>query len=295
MAYILNPHAPKVRRDAAQLVIQRGLGVRTVARRFGVSPGTVSKWVTKAKKIGVHPIPTRSSRPHRSPQRLSDEIRDKVGKKRIELHRSIEVVHHALKEDGIHIGVSTVYRILRSQFLIKRRSPWKRHHPKTPRPLPLGPGDLVQIDTIHLMNEWKEKVYVYTAIDVYSRTAFARCYLRARAAVSLDFLKRVQREWPFAISCIQSDHGSEFGAHFTRMAVMRHRHSRVRKPNDNAHVERFNRTVQEECLNAVPLNVAKINKALEAYLIHYNTKRHHFGLKFKTPHEILETTSVSKV
>lgn len=295
MAYNTNPKAPKVRRDAAQLVLQKRMGVRTVARRFGVSPGTITKWVKRAKKIGIHPIPTKSSRPEHSPKRLSEEIRDKVGKKRIELGRSIEVIHHALKEEGVHLGVSSVYRILKDQYLIKRRSKWKRYHPKTPRPLSLSPGDLVQIDTIHLMNQWKEKIYVYTIIDVYSRTTFARCYHKATTHSSLDFLRRAEKQWPFMISCIQSDHGSEFSAHFTRMAGMRHRHSRVRQPNDNAHIERFNRTLQDECLKGVPLNVVKINKALSKYLEYYNNKRHHFSLNFRVPRDILDASSVSKV
>lgn len=291
----MNPKAPKVRRDAAQLVLQKGMGIRTVARKYGVSPGTITKWVKKARAVGIHPIPTRSSRPKHTPNRISDEVRDKVGKKRIELGRSIEVIHHALKEEGIHLGVSSVYRILKSQYLIKRRSLWKRYHPKTPRPLPLSPGDLVQIDTIHLQNQWKERIYVYTIIDVYSRTAFARCYQRYSTYVSLDFLRRTKEIFPFMISCIQSDHGPEFGAHFTRMAGMRHRHSRVRKPNDNAHVERFNRTIQEECLRGIPLDVAKINKALQIYLTYYNTERHHFSLKFRAPSDILQPSGVSKV
>lgn len=295
MAYTTHKEAPKVRRDAAQLVLQKGLGVRTVARRYGVSPGTISKWVERARKIGIHPIPTKSSRPNHSPYRLSDEIRDRVAKKRIELGRSIEVIHHALEQEGVHISVSSVYRVLKSQYLIKRRSPWKRYHPSTTRPLPLHPGDLVQIDTIHLMNEWKERIYVYTAIDVHSRMTFARCYQKANTYSSLNFLKRMQKEWPFIISCIQSDHGPEFGSHFTRMAGMRHRHSRVRQPNDNAHIERFNRTIQDECLRDVPLQVAKINRALCTYLLHYNTRRHHFSLNFQTPSDILEASGVSKV
>ncbi|PIP87431.1 hypothetical protein COW81_00150, partial [Candidatus Campbellbacteria bacterium CG22_combo_CG10-13_8_21_14_all_36_13] len=40
--YTNNPNIPKVRRDAAQMV-RRGYGVRLVARRYGVSPGTITK------------------------------------------------------------------------------------------------------------------------------------------------------------------------------------------------------------------------------------------------------------
>lgn len=61
MAYSKNPHLPRVRRDAADLV-RRGWGVRKVARYVGVSPGTITKWVKKVKRCGRVAIPTLSSR-----------------------------------------------------------------------------------------------------------------------------------------------------------------------------------------------------------------------------------------
>jgi len=68
---------------------------------------------------------------------------------------------------------------------------------------------------------------------------------------------------------------------------IRHRHSRVRKPNDNAHVERFNRTIQEEFLDHLPRDVSFINEKLPEYLVYYNTKRLHLGIGLKTPQDIL--------
>ena len=70
--YTQNPNQPRIRRDAAYMAV--GKGVRVTARHFGVSPGTITKWVRKAQVIGVHPIPTRSSRPWRSPLALSREM-----------------------------------------------------------------------------------------------------------------------------------------------------------------------------------------------------------------------------
>lgn len=72
MAYTINPQAPKVRRDA--VVFANKHGVRTAARRYGVSPGTISKWSKLAKVVGLHPIPTRSSRPKHSPKALDKEL-----------------------------------------------------------------------------------------------------------------------------------------------------------------------------------------------------------------------------
>jgi transposase len=63
---------PKIRRDAVLFANKHG--VRVAARHYGVSPGTVSKWCAEAKKIGFHPILTKTSRPKRHPKQLSDEL-----------------------------------------------------------------------------------------------------------------------------------------------------------------------------------------------------------------------------
>lgn len=67
---------------------------------------------------------------------------------------------------------------------------------------------------------------------------------------------------------------------------MTHRHSRVRQANDNAHVERFNRTVQEECFYHLPQELA-LYRALQRYLPYYNTERLHLGLNLKTPAQVV--------
>lgn len=133
-------------------------------------------------------------------------------------------------------------------------------------------GDLVQIDTIHLLNDEERRVYVFTLLDVFSRFAYARAYKRANVETALRFTQKVQRIAPFQFKTIQSDHGSEFSQKFTDRIKAIHRHSRVRRPNDNAHLERFNRTIQEECLNNVPKTVKELNIAIDKYLPYYNEK-----------------------
>jgi transposase InsO family protein len=86
---------------------------------------------------------------------------------------------------------------------------------------------------------------------------------------------------------LQSDNGPEFSTYFTEQIRITHRHTRVRKPNDNAHIERFNRTVQEECLCGVLLTVSALNKVLHPYLSYYNERRLHFGIDLQTPAELL--------
>ncbi|MBT5016346.1 transposase [Candidatus Peregrinibacteria bacterium] len=86
---------------------------------------------------------------------------------------------------------------------------------------------------------------------------------------------------------IQSDNGPEFSQNFTERIKIIHRHSRVRKSNDNAHVERFNRTIQEECLDRVPENMSSYLKAISEYLEYYNHERLHLGINKKTPSQII--------
>lgn len=282
MAYTKNPYMPRVRRDAADMA-RRGHTPTEVGRRFGVGSSTVCKWVRKAKQCGYHPIPTRSSRPRAHPHQLSRTLVHQIVAKRLELNRSAEVVHRALADEGVTVSLSSVKRTLDRQGLLKKRSPWKRYHAPSPRPVADAPGVLVQADTVHLAVHGKTVLYVFTLVDVYSRWAYAWCSTRANARTALLFLKRAQVAAPFLFQCVQTDNGPEFSTHFSDRIGIRHRHSRVRQCNDNAHVERFNRTLREECLDGVPVEQQAVSCALQQYLLHYNTTRHHFGLELNTP------------
>ena len=279
--YTNDPRQPKVRRDAVLFANKHG--VRCAARRYGVCPGTISKWIKKSRVIGLHPIPTRSSRPRHSPKAIPRKVEDSIVDIRLEHNRSAEVVHKRLQDErGIKVSLSTVKRTLDRRGLLRKRSPWKRLHLSPPRPEALKPGDLVQVDTIHLMKTDGTRVYIFTCLDVYSRWAYARAYTRSNTKNAIDFLKRAQAEALFTFHTIQSDNGPEFSTHFTDRIPQVHRHSRVRRPNDNAHLERFNRTLQTEVDLRWP-KVPEINRKLPVYLRWYNEERHHFGLNLETP------------
>ena len=276
---------PKIRRDA--VIFADKYGVRCAARHYGFDPGTICKWRNKAKKIGLHPIPTKSSRPKHHPNELKEEIIEKIVKKRLETNRTYEVVHKHLENEGIKVSSSSVFRTLDRRGLIKKRSPWKRYHPPVPRPRVEKPGDLVQIDTIHLMTGPKSRIYVMTLIDVYTRNTYAKCYEKLNSKISCDFLDEAESQSTFDFKMIQTDHGPEFGKWFAERTKRFHRYTRIGKPNDNAHIERFNRTLQEECLDTLPRDVQKINCELKKYLKYYNEERLHMGIEFKTPMQLI--------
>lgn len=290
MAYSLNPHLPRVRKEAVYLVKQKGWSTRKVARHFGYTQSAIVKWCAKDPTGGFRKIETQSSKPKRSPRALKREIVQAIIKKRVGRRRCGQVIHRELLADGISVSLCSVQRTLSRTGLLKKRSPWKRPHDATVRPESTHPGALLQADTVHFWMPDGTKLYVYTLIDLYSRWAYAEVSPRLRAYISAHFIARAQKKAPFDFDMIQTDHGPEFSTRFTHILArmkLAHRHSRVRQCNDNAHVERFNRTLQDECLVGVPRTVTHFKKAIRGYLPYYINERLHMGIDFKTPAQML--------
>lgn len=288
MAYTTNQHVGQVRVQAIRM-LKAGKSTREVARHFGYAQSTVVKWNKRKNEIWHQKsLPTRSSRPKTSPAALDHERVAQIIAVRLKTHRCAEVVAAQLKRDGVHVSLSSVKRTLARHGLLKKRSPWKKRRLYPLRPDIAKPGDLIELDTIHLVDKNGTKTYVYTAIDVFSRYGYAQLSGRANTHASLKFLKKCQAYFPFQMQVLQTDNGPEFGTFFTDGAMrrgMRHRHNHPRSPNENGHLERFNRTLQEEPFKQ-DLCLRKAEDLLQ-YLQYYNLERVHMGIGYKIPVEML--------
>lgn len=287
MAYSKNPHLPRLRMEAVKLVRQ-GWSVRKVARHTGFAPGTVSKWVHRAPDDARRVMPTASSRPASHPRALSPKTIQAICDLRLKHRRCAEVIHHLAKEQGIEVSLSSVKRVLKRKGLLKEKSKWKKYHISPKRPHVARAGDLVQIDTIHIHTFSGERFYIYTLLDVHSRWAHAKVSTKITAGRTLQFLEEAKKKAPFSFKMLQSDHGPEFAKWFTKHARQSHRYSRVRRPNDNAHLERFNRTIQEECLYYLRQTPRVYQAALNQYLPFYNNERPHLALHFLPPSQCFQ-------
>ena len=290
--YTSNPNIPKVRLEAVRM-LRKGYSSREVARHFGFDQSTVVRWAKRYREeylsLNTH-LQTRSSRPHHHPNEIPQEIIDAIVSARRKHNRCAEIVHYDLIENGIKVSLSSVKRTLKRECLIKEKSPWKRYRPHIPRPLALFPGALVQTDTIHVVRDDGTRFYIYTAIDLFSRFAYAEYVDRFSQAASLQFILRAERMAGFKFKTVQADNGPEFGRWFSDELAYKGillRHSRVRKPNDNAHIERFNRTIQDECLGCWPKE-AGIQLKISNYLYYYNNERKHLGINMKTPAQMMQ-------
>lgn len=203
---------------------------------------------------------------------------------RIKSKRCAEVVYEMLKTEGVEVSLSSVKRKLSRYGLLKKRSPWKKRRIYPPRPEAKRPGMFVEMDTIHFADKLGKRIYVYTSLDVCSRYGFALLSKRANCWQGVMFLRKALKYFPFKVQTIQTDNGPEFGLYFTdfvKRRGMAHRHIHPRSPNENGHLERFNRTIQEEigrhgwCIFRP--------EDIKAFLNHYNNERLYMGLNFKTP------------
>lgn len=320
MAYSINPNLPRARALAMKLLVIEQFPLHIVANRCGVHRSTVWRWKQKWDKLNEHVqftnhnrptiptgkvfrfsacqwlVPTIVSRPRTSPNATKEWIVKRVLEVRRTLRRCAEIVwHHIVSYDGLSISLSSVRRILKRhhEFDGARK---KRVRPDNPRrPHVACPGELVQTDTIHYVCPiTKKRRYVYTVIDLFSRMAYAEGHNRIGPGIASDVVKRAELLWGFSIVMVQADNGPEFSRYFEDVLHRRNiqsRHSRLGRPNDNAHIERFNRTIQDECLGRYITHRTtnkEIQSKLKKYIEYYNNERVHLGIQMQIPAQMLQ-------
>ena len=292
MAYSNNPNLPHVRMAAVEFVRQ-GKSAREAARRFGFAHNTILNWLRRKPEYGQHGrliIPTRSSKPLHHPDELSTEIINRVLELRSERQQCAEILHHRLKNEGILVSMSSVKRILKRNHCT-RFSKWKKWHQYPVRPLAISPGSLIEIDSM-LDGQPNDRLSAYALLDIYSRWAYAWPTEQPNGLLSAQFIKRAQEIAPFKFQVVQSDHGSEFAKWFTKTIEHQgfvHRHSRVRTPTDNGHIERFIQTLQNDCLSRIPRSMKSWQKEIPEFIRYYNYERPHMALNYQTPMEVVRS------
>lgn len=319
MAYSTNPNLPRARAIAMQLLIAEQLPLSIVANKCGVHRSTIYRWKRKWEALNHYVqmdnpnrpnrrysrsnhlarctwrIPTDSSRPHTYPTAVSDELVRLVLAVRAQLKRCAEVVwHHITTVLSVSVSLSSVRRILwRSGVARGRKNRVRRDNPH--RPHPTKPGELVQTDTVHHVDpRTGKRRYYYTVIDLFTRMTHVTLAPQLRQGLAAQAVLTAQQHWGFPLAMVQADNGPEYGRYFEQQmtkAGIQPRHSRLHRPNDNAHIERFNRTLQTECIGhywrkSVPLS--RQQAKLTAYLVHYNTRRVHLGIQMRTPSQMLQ-------
>jgi len=320
MAYSINPCLPKARATAMKLLIADGYPSATVANKCGVHRTTIWRWKKKWDELNKNVqfdnpnrpsrpislknklsfctwrIPTLSSRPATNPKAIAKDVVDRIMELRKVLKRCAEVIwHHINFIDGIRVSLSSVRRTLKRHYAFDgaRKNRVRPDNPR--RPHATKPGELVQTDTVHYVcPHTKRRRYVYTVIDLHSRMAYAEIHNKILPGIAANVIDNASIVFGFKFSIVQADNGPEFSRYFEQRLKQNNiqiRHSRLGRPNDNAHIERFNRTIQDEALGRY-ITSKDSNESLQRkiykYISYYNNKRVHLGIQLKTPAEMLQ-------
>ena len=286
MPYTSNPHMGITRRKAIDDVLTGRRTQAEAARYYGFTRSAICKWLKRKPKYNRQYIETKLPTPKRFWNQTSNssvartiELRKKTG-------RCAQIIHAVLQKEDIKISLSTVTRILRRHKLTRKKRQTKPPYARIPRPLPEKPGTLVEMDTIHFIKSNGTRFYIYAVIDVCSRYAYAEYSRYLSAKRSTQVARNAQKEFSFRIKTIQTDNGSEFSEYLyfqLRAMGVYLRHTRPRKPNDNAHVERFIRTIQEEGFKSMLPDESTIKSKLKEFINYYNNERYHLGINCNTP------------
>ena len=288
-------------------------GTSSAVDAFRVSKATIYRW--RKKYIGSRNDPVVlipiSTKPHHfrsmgTDYRVINFIREirkergKIGKEKIKylLDKfcilggmktiSISTIGKVIKRYNLNYSPSRrVYHNPSSGWATARKKPRDRIR-RSPR---VENSGYVEIDTIIKFIDGI-KLYVFNAIDVYTRFCFSYAYWKGGSTMAVDFYKKLEQVYPLesGIKVVQTDNGSEYLGDFDeylKQHKIKHVFIYPRCPRINGYVERANRTLQEEYLErklyTEELNLEKLNLGLMDYLVWYNTERVHKGLHNQTP------------
>lgn len=139
------------------------------------------------------------------------------------------------------------------------------------------------------------RIYLHAVVDTYGSFAFGLLHTskqpEATVAVLYNEALPTYQKWGIPVETILTDNGREYcgtQAHpyelFLQLADIEHRTTKIRSPQANGFVERFNRTVKEEFLplafrrkSYTPLQ--ELQEDFDRWLYQCNHERPHLGYR----------------
>lgn len=245
---------------------------------------------------------------HRSTQRKPStrnprtEIRQRMHEiARTRIRYGYRRIHIMLKRDGWDVGRNLVYRLYREEGLTLRGKQPKRrkmlvHRQARCRPKRVNEAWSLDFVADQLGNG--QKFRALTVVDVFSREGLAiEVGQRLRGEHVVQVLNRLVAERGVP-KYLFADNGAEFTGHLVDLWAYHHGtridFSRPGKPTDNAHIETFNGSLRDECLNVhwfATIEEAKM--LIEAWRRDYNESRPHMALGNIPPREYALQAGVS--
>lgn len=189
-----------------------------------------------------------------------------------------------------HLGSSKIRRVYVKEGFSLWKKPRRRmkDNPANPIMIPSNRNEEWAIDFMHDVLESGRKFRSFNVIDHYNRECLGiltQCSIPARIATKfLDQL--IERHGK--PKRIRGDNGPEMMSKWFRLWLDKNEieWSAIQKgsPQQNAIIERFNRTYREDVLDAnIFCSIKHSQQLTDAWIIEYNTVREHEALNYQTP------------
>jgi len=252
-----------------------GKSVKEVCSIFGVSRKTYYKWYNLDHHLVLRDSKRREMHPH---TKLTPPVKMIIYENKVKYNYGPEKMRLLLANKyQIKVTANVIYRYFKRRHLV--RKPMKKQVWYMPLKEPYYariPGENVQLDVKYVPGKDLGWNYQYRFLDTVTNLQYAVEAGSKDSRATIWAYAQAKRYFPFQISGIQTDNGSEFRGFFHAYLMNKgiaHRYIPKRSAPWNGKVERANRSINDEYY----LNPDRPWNKLAAYTHWYNRERPHLG------------------
>jgi transposase InsO family protein len=284
--------APKIRDDVVAFALRygvlSGLSLARLIRLIGIGRDKFYQWRERVGQANEHNAltPRRFWLEPWERQAIVEFARDRPG----DGYRRLAWM--MVDTDVVAASPSSVYRALLAAGLIGRRNV-KPSKKGTGFKQPSGPHHHWHTD-ISYLNICGTFYYFVGLLDGFSRyLVHWEIRERMREEDVAVVVQRAREKFPEARPRIISDNGKQFVSRefkeLIRLAGMTHVRISPGYPQSNGKIERFHRTLKEDCIRPrTPLSLEDARRVVGRFVAHYNGERLHSAIGYVTPLDKLE-------
>jgi putative transposase len=251
------------------------------------------------------------------PEVKSTRKKRKMRDDEVELIKNIEAIVHELPvygyrrvtavlrhRYGMSVNWKRVYRIMHERKLCL---PASHSHKKMFKGVPFAhnvraerSNELWGIDMTYIWCGEDAWCYFHGVIDHHDKTLLGYYFSRSCAALGgVMALSNAASIRPVDALELRSDNGCHYGARIFKDEIRRlginHTRTMVNTPKGNAVIERFFRSLKEECVWQQKFyDFDQAKEAVDAWIIKYNNERPHQTLDYLTPKQFYERKFIGK-
>lgn len=206
-----------------------------------------------------------------------------------------ETIMGKLEDKGIFLSAETIRKILHKEGLIEPRPKVQRHEYR--RFEAEHPNLMWQIDILHVFIFGYGYYYLFNILDDYSRRIMHwDIFPIATSIEAVEVVDKAIEINNVIPESILDDRGVQFysgdGKRFGKFEKyldsrgIKQILARVKHPQTLGKVERYHRTLRQECLNFETFtDPIQLRKAIRVFVDEYNFRRKHKGINRVTPHQ----------